>query len=260
MRIAVCLSGQLRNWKIGKDNQKWFWTTANHEVVEVDYFAHTWDYSMDREGVSQPYVEREVTTEEFTEFKEFFNLKGSILDSKRNKYFFGNDHWSSLFYSLSQSLLLKRKYELENKFEYDVVVKSRPDVCFNPRHWFKFQHKLYNNTLYTTHGGEMDMEFKMFNFNDCVFLGNSYTMDLLPNLYFYRQHGINPSVNPDGNIHPLGPGTLMHNFFRDYGITPHFDLGWNETLLKEGCPEGLNLFDELEFDKMEFYFREWYTK
>lgn len=260
MRVAVCLSGQLRNWKIGRDSQKWFWGTANHDIVEVDYFAHTWNYSMDRKGVSQPYEEREVTLAEYQEFKKFFDLKESKLDDLRTDHFLGNDHWSSLFYSLSQSLLMKRRYELDNNFEYDIVVKSRPDVCFNPRHWFKSPHKLYNNTLYTTHGGEMEMEFNMFNFNDCVFLGNSYTMDLLPNLYFYRQFGINTKVNKTENIHPLGPGTLMHNFFRDYGITPMFDLGWNETLLKEGCPEGLNLFEEEDFDKMEHYFREWYTK
>lgn len=260
MRIAVCISGQLRNWMIGRDSQKWFWTTPNFDVVEVDYFAHTWNYSMDRTGVSKPYVEREVTLEEYKEFESFFDLKGGIFDDKRTPYFYSNDHWSSLFYSLAQSLLLKREYEIKNNFQYDIVIKSRPDVCFNPRHFFKTPTKLWNNTLFTTHGGVMPMEFNAFNFNDCVFLGNSYTMDLLPNLYFYRQYGINTNTENDKNIHPLGPGTLMHDFFRDYGITPYFDLGWSETLIKDGCPQDLNLFENEDFDKMEHYFREWYTK
>ena len=51
MRIAVCISGQLRKWKIAAENQKWFWTTANFPDVQVDYFGHTWTYSGDREGV-----------------------------------------------------------------------------------------------------------------------------------------------------------------------------------------------------------------
>ena len=42
MRIAVCLSGQLRQWKLGAKNQKWFWTTLNRNSqpveVQVDYF------------------------------------------------------------------------------------------------------------------------------------------------------------------------------------------------------------------------------
>ncbi len=53
MRIAVCLSGQLRQWEQGVDNQKWFWTTGNKPDVQVDYFAHTWNYSWDRPAVSQ---------------------------------------------------------------------------------------------------------------------------------------------------------------------------------------------------------------
>jgi len=259
MRIAVCLSGQLRNWKIGRDNQKWFWTTPNYEEVEVDYFVHTWDYSMDRVGVSQPYVEREITQEEFKEFTEFFDTKKSKMESLRTTDFYHNDHWSSLFYSFAQSVMMKREYELENNFEYDLVIKSRPDVCFNPRHFCSLPSVISNNVLYTTHGGEMSMEFNMYNFNDCVFYGNSYTMDLLPNLYFYRQYGIHEDLGHGINIHPLGPGTLMHNYYRDNGITPIFKTGWSETLIKDGCPEGLNLFEEEEFDHMEHYFREWYN-
>ena len=41
--------------------------------------------------------------------------------------------------------------------------------------------------LWTTHGGEMGHEFGMFNIDDCVFYSNSYTMDGLVNMYFYRQ-------------------------------------------------------------------------
>ena len=28
MKIAVCMSGQLRQWEIAKENQKWFWETS----------------------------------------------------------------------------------------------------------------------------------------------------------------------------------------------------------------------------------------
>ena len=47
MRVAVCLSGQLRQWEIAKENQKWFWESCiGTEVKEVDYFIHTWNYSL----------------------------------------------------------------------------------------------------------------------------------------------------------------------------------------------------------------------
>ena len=42
MRMAVCLSGQLRQWDLAVDNQKWFWETAEQSgVTEIDYFIHT---------------------------------------------------------------------------------------------------------------------------------------------------------------------------------------------------------------------------
>ncbi len=258
MRIAVCLSGQLRGWKIGWNNQKWFWSTANRDDVQVDYFAHTWSYSTDRVGVTKPYSKRDVTVEEFREFASLFGTKKALLDPTPNKKFYSSDHWSGLFYSLIKSLMLKREYEIKNNFTYDVVVKSRADVVFNPETFFNFPNKLPDGILHTTHGGNMEMEFNMQNFNDCVFLGNSYTMDLLINLMHYRQYKMR---KPEENVHTLGPGVLMHEFFRDYGITPIFnDLGWSEVLLKLGCPEDLNLFEEKDFIKMEKYFREWYTK
>ena len=106
----------------------------------------------------------------------------------------------------------------------------------------------------------MSMEFNMYNFNDCVFLGNSYTMDLLVNLYFYRKDKIREDKVQIRNFHPLGPGTLMHDFYREYGITPFFNLPFKETLIKLGCPQDLDLVNPDEFPEMNTYFREWYTK
>lgn len=259
MRIAVCISGQLRNWSMGYHNQKWFWSAPNIPNCEVDYFAHTWTYSWDREGVSLPYKKRDVSKEEFDEFLKAFDIKKSILDDKPQEYFYGNDHWSGLFYSFSQSLRLKQEYELENNFKYDVVVKTRPDVVFNPKRTFHIP-RLDDGVIFTTHGGIMEMEFNMYNISDIVFLGNSYTMDLLINLYAYRQYMLHKADKNIYNVHPLGPGTLMHEYMRDYGITPIFGMGFFETLLKEGCPENLDLFNEEDFAKMEKYFQEWYTK
>ena len=260
MKIAVCLSGQLRQWQIGVDNQKWFWNTANKDNVEVDYFGHTWTYSWDRPGVSAPYKERPIFQEELDLFKEKFELKKLLVDSRDQQSFRGNDHWSSLFYSFSKSLLLKREYEIENNFVYDLVIKSRPDLVFDPQSSFKVPH-LENNVIHTSHGGIMELEYHMYNVNDILFLGNSVTMDFLTNLYFYRQEGIHDhNIQNIKNIHVMGPGTLMHEYFRDYGITPFFGSSPHSVLLKEGCPEGLNMFDEHEFDIMRKYWQAWYTK
>lgn len=259
MRIAVCMSGQLRNWELGVANQKWFWSTANAPNVEIDYFVHTWTYSWDREGVSIPYTERIIQDDEYSRFLQEYNPKKIILDSKPQNYFRGNDHWSALFYSFAQSINLKREYELENDFEYDVVVKTRPDVIFNPRFTFAVP-KLWDGVIHASHGGPMENEYYMFNITDIVFYGNSYTMDLLTNLYFYRIHNLYLASRGVKNMDTVGPGVLMHEFFRDYGITPVLKTGYWEILLKEGCPKDLDLLNEEQFTQMERYFRQWYEK
>ena len=261
MKIAICMSGQLRNWDIAKDNQKWFWETSG--ATQIDYFIHTWNYSGDRKGVSQEYEWRNVNKWEFNRIVKHYDAKKSIFDRKPQSYFYDNDHWLCLFYSLAQSIILKRQYEIDNNFEYDLVIKSRPDVAFDPKYHFSWE-QLENNLLYTTHGGIMEHEFGMFNVNDCVFYSNSYTMDLVMQMYFYRLKVINENCKDTIFALPIGPGVLMQEYFRDYGITvqsiqPNIHT-FIETILKLGCPEDLNLFHTKEFQKMEKHFRGWYTK
>jgi len=256
MRVAVCLSGQLRGWELGWINQTRFWNSKKD--FSIDFFAHTWSYSWDREGVSQPYVKRDVSVEEFLEFANSFQTKKAILEPTPQTKFKNSDHWGGLFYSLVKSIMLKREYELKNNFTYDLVIKSRPDIVINPK--FSFYppiHLVEDGVIFTTQGANMPSELNMFNFNDMVFMGNSYTMDLLINMFAYRMSKID--IKED-NVHPLGPGVLLHEFFRDYGITPFFRLEYKETLLKLGCPTDLDLLDEMDFREMENYFRKWYTK
>jgi|TARA_B100000900_G_scaffold144272_1_gene122286 hypothetical protein len=262
MKIAVCMSGQLRQWEIAKENQKWFWETSG---VEIDYFIHTWDYSGDREGVSQPYITRDVSRKEFDELVDWYKPKGCMFDDRKQDFFYANDHWSSLFYSMSHSMMLKRQYEIDNDFEYDLVIKTRPDVVFDPRYHFTWE-PLEDNILFATQGGLMESEFHMFNTNDMVFYGKSYTMDLVIPMYFYRQKMLDQRNLFKDKLFTgsIGPGVLMQEYFRDYGITtqsiqPNRST-FIETLVKLGCPQDLNLMDHNEFHKMEKYFRDWYTK
>ena len=248
MKVAVCLSGQLRQWEMAKENQKWFWESCiGTEVKEVDYFIHTWNYSGDREGVSQPYITRDVSQEEFDNVVDWYKPKKYFLDDKKQNYFYESDHWSSLFYSMAQSIMLKREYEIENNFEYDVVIKSRPDVVFDPIYHFSWEH-LENNILYTTHGGNMEHEFGMYNVNDCVFYSNSYTMDLVSQMYSYRQKMLDERNMFEDKLFTgsIGPGVLMQEYFREYGITSQSiqacKYNFVETLVKLGCPEDLDLF------------------
>ena len=256
MRLAVCLSGQLREWEACYQNQMLFWNSSGYEV---DYFIHTWDYSADRTGVSKPYEYRDITEEEFEDLIDVYEPKKSIIESKKPQDHYRGDHWMSLFQSMVASFTLKREYELENDFQYDVVVKSRPDLVFHPMYKCRFPHPP-NNILYTTHGGPMPHEFNMINFSDCCFLGNSYTMDMLCNVLAYRKYLIHEESGPDTNPHPLGPGVLMNDFMMEYGINADLKLKFEETIVRLGHPKVLNLSEECEFEKIEKDYRDWYTR
>lgn len=258
MRVAVCLSGQLRNWRLGWSNQKWFFNNQqgiNGNKFSVDYFAHTWNISQDRPKLSETYSERVVDREEFDEFVKSFEIKKALYDSKPITEFQHSEHWGALFYSFANSIMLKREYELENNFTYDLVIKSRPDIVFNPSMYVNPM-TYDDGTLYSTHGGLMPSEFNMMNFNDCLFLANSRTMDKLINLFHYRMYKINIEVD---NVHPMGPGVLMNEYFRDFGIFSKVgNLGFKETLLKEGCPRDVDMFNAEDFKRIDKYFMNWY--
>ena len=266
MRIAVILSGQMRGWKVAAENQRHFWTSGYNGTLQVDFFTHTYSYSQDRTGVSKPYITRKISKKEHQEMLDFYNPKDSIFENKSINDFWGNDHWSSLFFSFVQSLKLKIKYELLNNFKYDLVIKSRFDLVFSPTFFFHLPY-LMDNVIYTTQGGPMETEHNIFNLGDIVFYGKSLAMDKLINLYSYRSFLIREYKIKTGlykkkqsGVHRLGPGTLMHEYFRDYGITPVVWNRWQETIIKLGHPENLDLFQKEDFDKMEKYFRDWYEK
>lgn len=256
MRLAVCLSGQLREWEACYQNQKLFWDSSHYEV---DYFIHTWTYSADRTGVSKPYEFREVSEEEIEDIVDVYEPKKFLVESLKPEDHYRGDHWLSLFHSMVQSFLLKREYEIENDFQYDIVVKSRPDLVFNPVYKCRLPFSC-NNMLWTTHGGPMPQEFNMINFSDCCFLGNSYTMDLLCNMYAYRKYLIHEESGDDVNPHPLGPGVLMNDFMMEFGITPDLDLPFEETIVRLGHPKVMNLYEPEEFNKIEQDYRDWYTR
>ena len=56
----------------------------------------------------------------------------------------------------------------------------------------------------------------------------------------------------------MGPGILIHEFCRDFGITPVMGVEFLETLIKDGCPTDLDLINREDWVIMEKYFRDWY--
>ena len=223
MKIAVCLSGQLRTWKQCYDS--WgmmfgeLYSTQKHlflnDKMEVHYFLHTWDFnsipfstwSKERDGkydFEHPSIEAD-TTDEIEEFVKIIKPKLYLVEGKNksitrkaeleNRYHFRTGKWDwvpvswsgAQLYGIMMSDHLKRRYELQNGFEYDVCVRLRPDLKFDDlnRKIFATDFKLPQpNTIYSVHSYNKEA-FPYDNIGDVFFYTDSQTYDIMASLYNY---------------------------------------------------------------------------
>jgi len=131
MKIALCISGYLRTFKECYSN------ILENVIYDNDYdvFIHTYN----KWGHSQSFqsdidVNKDIDLDYIKNLK---NLKGLVVDKYDDvKYLFENKiklphHDShrvlSMLYKIYQCNELKKKYEIENNFKYDLVVRTRGD-------------------------------------------------------------------------------------------------------------------------------------
>ena len=225
-RIAVCFSGHIRNWEMAADNQKKFWEECfinnSEDSVVVDYFFHTWDESTERPTRNSNYIRRDLEKKEIENLLNTYKPKKYIIDSKKCDSFLHKDYQLAIFYGFQQSMKIKREYEIENNFEYDIVVKSRFDLVFHPLHHDRRLYLLNKipMEIMSTFKGMMAEEYCLTNFNDIIFYGSSFVMDLASNLYFYRKQQFYKKPESIKYEWGFGPGVIMNLFFEEYGIQP----------------------------------------
>lgn len=235
MKIAVCISGQPRTWFTAKENIFTYFDLKGHEV---DFFIHTWNQNTFRESSNieseRTYVD--VDKNEFIEMRKYFKPKLMTVEEYTSENFISI--WSSLFYSFMKSIWLKRKYELDNDFEYDIVIKTRFDVNFYMEGYNELNrplNKFYIHPLvplvgYTANTSipKFDTEFYSNTFDDVFFYADSKTMDIISNIYFWFKDIVNKSCQ-EISKHEfitnreffMGPGTLLYSYLSKWLIHPH---------------------------------------
>jgi hypothetical protein len=237
-KIAVCLCGQSRTWNYCKESIKNFYDSSYHNSnnIEVDYFIHTWDINTWR----YPKQDHSIFyNEQFTEHEDlcnFFNPKKFEIENhesfikKRNVLYPNVQYitWESLYHSIKKCMLLKRSYELENNFEYDVVVKARFDCFYTPKTRFIIQPPEILKA-YTTHNiVKMKKEFLANNFDEAIYFADSKTMDLLSQVGdLHMKKKLDYFSNTDIDVDFLteiayGPGAIMYENMMEMNIQPQF--------------------------------------
>lgn len=161
MKIAVCFCGQIRTGVHALPNIKRY---IDGYWGDCDFFIHTWNYENSKPlarstlgGVPVEVPEsRYVPIEEIDQFSTLLNPKKIVVEdyeifAKNRPVTVPNIVW----YTSEMVLDLRREYELENNFRYDVVLKIRPDIIYpssrrldvDLAHFSKNRDTLYSDLL-----------------------------------------------------------------------------------------------------------------
>jgi hypothetical protein len=232
MKVAVCISGQLRSWEdCYKTWIKLFDTIKNHpnfidKDVEFDYFFHIWDFNTIpelqwREKYKKLGYVRKVTSVSIEEIQEIINIfkpKKYLIQDKdvsfsREKItddictsltidkipIKSHISWTtSQLYSIMRCAFLKREYEIENNFEYDVCVRMRFDLSFDDNNIMlltdDFVKPIKERTIYACHCHNLDF-FPHNAIGDIFYYSDSQTYDVITQLYDFLPY-IDPNIFP----------------------------------------------------------------
>ena len=176
-------------WKWSHKNIKNYFedTSSDHPLkdkIEVDYFMHCWDTDTWRwPHKPRNFRPQNIKHGDYEEIVNAYNMKSSVLEEYSNDKFILA--WDPLFYSFSKSVALKRQYELDNDFEYDLVIKARLDTVYNPASKFPYFNEYVNQrTVYAPYTiMQFPNEFNYWNFDDVIYYGHSNTMDIVADIY-----------------------------------------------------------------------------
>ena len=208
-KIALCISGYLRTFEecypsilknIIQDN-------------DVDIFIHTYDKNGNSSGWRYPIDLSENINMNFLE--SLPNLKILAIQKWDNiKYQFDRfrdmvpnvtniNVIATIFYKIYMCNELKKQYELENNFKYDLVIRTRGDQVFEKKINLDFsEDKILINAYpwgdedYVHHFIEEDnKESEITCINDRFAAGSSEKIDVLCDLYNHFEELITNSEN-----------------------------------------------------------------
>jgi hypothetical protein len=246
MKVAFCLSGQLRTWKKCHTswarlferfkeemwiNDIWQHPPYANEPFEIDYFIHTWDFNTPPHYTwdinwNEPNLFTDVeiaeklklfdnsyTSVDKSEIEEVIHIlnpkdyivegwdvsksRTKAMDDITRSHSFDRNHtqshisWSaSQLYSILRAAHLKQKYEIENKIEYDLCIRSRFDLNFDDNNLMLFARdfeKPKSKTIYSVHNGSLN-QYPFNLIGDIFYYSDSHTFDLLTSMYDIVPH------------------------------------------------------------------------
>lgn len=226
-RIALCLSGQARTWK--RCHENWI-STFYHLGSDVDIFCHFWDYnSLPRQSYTIPgksagmaFEDVPLSDEEKHEIEHVLRPKKLAFEKKleiqedfykvKNKV-----SWWCIdqFSSMMKCAHLKRSYEIENRFQYDVVFRLRSDLFFTNQ--ITLEPTILPNTLYSVHNS-FDRYWNAYRISDIFFYADSHTYDQAAGFYRNLRYLDASYVTRDHKKVDFPPELAFYYYLKSVGI------------------------------------------
>jgi hypothetical protein len=230
-KVAICLSGLVRTGIEAHPVFRKFFSTLG----DYDVFYHTWDNTVS-DKIKDLYVP--------TAF-----LEEPPLDKIKEGSF------GSMLYSIMMANELKKRYEIENNFRYDLVIKTRFDLVFDETSYFP-KDKIQPRTIYSLGGntGLNHTDYENHGISDLIFWGDSQSMDIATNIYrYYKNVALVKNVyllagwKLDPLDYYLSPGTLIYQRTIQRNIAHVKKFGIREVPWRED----VNYLDPLkDFEKI----------
>lgn len=158
MKIALCLSGQLRDWRQSSGSMLALVKQLNKKFnASTDIFCQMWEFNSPRinksyepglyyYGVRSTLISEEEKREVLTTYKpksykfesEWISQRSVIdfikikLDSLiRGESCWDPSHSASQYFAIETAVKMMKAYEIKNNFVYDICIRSRYDLFFD---------------------------------------------------------------------------------------------------------------------------------
>ena len=217
MKIALCLSGMPRSVEEAYPYIK----KAILDGNDVDIFAHTWledpwrkEHQSKKENheiYSPPELDYETRVNEITKILTLYRPKSFSLDQYhiRQEYYESNENyslatrWCSCMESVYIANELKKKYEEQNHFKYDCVIRCRYDHGLNEK--IHFQDYNVQEYVYSIDVGKDPY----IHINDAFVFSTSENMDKWSSLFLHMKEVAKVILENDQVLAELYKGKKM---------------------------------------------------
>jgi len=202
---------------------------------EVDLFFHLWDYNshpqLRAEFIDGRPKEIPLSEDEKARIVSTLKPKKFLFESKKDVSQTGPTNVVSWFaheqfYSLWRAATLKREHEMENDFEYDVVVRLRSDLFFSGGFTSPVRaDTMLPSTIHSVHNS-IDATNGVMRIGDIFFMSDSLTYDHIAMFYDSFRYIDALSVMPSEPIFP--PELALFYYCASIGVDnvplPHIDF------------------------------------